>query len=121
MGTFHPRWFGGEMPASIQTDSSGAESNGWLCELKAVSQEAVVRLPGNWSYEEGSTLPCAGVTAWTALTSPVPIRAGLMEVSSAVTAIGLKPIIDRIFVFDQAKKLSTTSRVAHILDKSLSA
>jgi NADPH:quinone reductase-like Zn-dependent oxidoreductase len=28
------------------------------------------------SYEEGSTLPCAGLTAWTALTGSAPIRAG---------------------------------------------
>lgn len=76
MGAFHPRWFGGEMPSTIQSDSYRAESDGWLCDLKAVSQEAVVRLPAALSYEEGSTLPCASLTAWTALTGPVPIRAG---------------------------------------------
>ncbi|MBX3483689.1 NAD(P)-dependent alcohol dehydrogenase [Phenylobacterium sp.] len=76
MGAFHPRWFGGEMPSTIQADSYGAESDGWLTELKAVSQEAVVRIPQGLSYEEAATLPCAGVTAWTALTGPTPIRAG---------------------------------------------
>lgn len=76
IGAFHPRWFGGEMPSTIQTDSYGAESDGWLCELKAVSQEAVVQLPDGLSYEEGCTLPCAGLTAWTALSGPTPIRAG---------------------------------------------
>lgn len=76
MGTFHPRWFGGEMPSTIQTDSYGAENDGWLCQLKAVSQEAVVRLPDGLSFEEGATLPCAGLTAWTALSGPTPIRAG---------------------------------------------
>lgn len=45
IGAFHPRWFGGEMPSTVASDSYGAESDGWLCELKAVSQEAVVRLP----------------------------------------------------------------------------
>lgn len=76
MGAFHPRWFGGEMPSTIQTDSYGAENDGWLCELKAVSQEAVVSLPDALSYEEAATLPCAGLTAWTALGGPTPIRAG---------------------------------------------
>ena len=66
IGAFHPRWFGGDMPSTIQSDSYGAESDGWLCELKAISQEAIVRLPDALSYEEGSTLPCAGLTAWTA-------------------------------------------------------
>ncbi len=50
MGAFHPRWFGGDMPSTIQIDSYGAEGDGWLCELKAVSQEAVVRLPDALSY-----------------------------------------------------------------------
>lgn len=76
LGAFHPRWFGGEMPSTIQRDSYGAESDGWLCELKAVSQEAVVRAPDTLSYEAASTLPCAGLTAWTALSGPTPVRAG---------------------------------------------
>ncbi|HZZ33153.1 MAG TPA: NAD(P)-dependent alcohol dehydrogenase [Phenylobacterium sp.] len=93
IGAFHPRWFGGEMPSTIASDSYGAESDGWLCELKAVSQEAVVRLPEILSYEEASTLPCAGLTAWTALTGPVPIRAGhtvLVQGSGGVSVFALQ-------------------------------
>jgi alcohol dehydrogenase len=76
MGAFNPRWFGGEMPSTILADSYGAESDGWLTELKAVSQEALVAVPDGISYDEAATLPCAGVTAWTALTGSTPIRAG---------------------------------------------
>ena len=93
IGAFHPRWFGGEMPSTIQSDSYGAENDGWLCELKAVSQEAVVRLPDALSYEEGCTLPCAGLTAWTALSGPVPIRAGhtvLVQGSGGVSIFALQ-------------------------------
>ncbi|MBU1375995.1 MAG: NAD(P)-dependent alcohol dehydrogenase [Alphaproteobacteria bacterium] len=93
MGAFHPRWFGGEMPSTIARDSYGAESDGWLCELKALSQEAVVRLPDALTYEEGCTLPCAGLTAWTALTGPTPIRAGhtvLVQGSGGVSIFALQ-------------------------------
>lgn len=93
IGTFHPRWFGGEMPSTIAADSYGAESDGWLCELKAVSQEAVVRMPDGLSFEEACTLPCAGLTAWTALTGPVPIRAGhsvLVQGSGGVSIFALQ-------------------------------
>ena len=93
IGAFHPRWFGGEMPSTISSDSYGAESDGWLCERKVVSQEAVVRLPDGLSYEEGCTLPCAGLTAWTALTGPVPIRAGhtvLVQGSGGVSIFALQ-------------------------------
>lgn len=93
IGAFHPRWFGGEMPSTIASDTYGAESDGWLCELKAISQEAVVLLPDALSYEEASALPCAGVTAWTALTGPVPIRAGhtvLVQGSGGVSIFALQ-------------------------------
>ena len=93
IGAFHPRWFGGEMPSTIAKDSYGAESDGWLCELKAISQEAVVRLPDTLSYAEGCTLPCAGLTAWTALTGPTPIRAGhtvLVQGSGGVSIFALQ-------------------------------
>jgi alcohol dehydrogenase len=93
IGAFHPRWFGGEMPSTIASDSYGAESDGWLCELKALSQEAVVRLPDALSYEEGCTLPCAGLTAWTALAGATPIRAGhtvLVQGSGGVSIFALQ-------------------------------
>ena len=93
ISAFHPRWFGGDMPSTIAQDSYGAESDGWLCELKAVSQEAVVRLTDTLSYEEGSTLPCAGLTAWTALAGPKPIRAGhsvLVQGSGGVSIFALQ-------------------------------
>ena len=73
IGAFHPRWFGGEAPSG---QSYGAESDGWLTEFKVVSQEAVVPAPPTLSYEEACTLPCAGLTAWTALSGATPIRAG---------------------------------------------
>ena len=93
IGAFHPRWFGGEMPSTIASDTYGAESDGWLCELKAISQEGVVRLPASLSYEEGCTLPCAGLTAWTALTGPAPVRAGqsvLVQGSGGVSIFALQ-------------------------------
>lgn len=73
---FHPRWFGGRVPkgAAMQTYGNGVD--GWLCEEKVVSQEALVALPDDISFEEGATLPCAATTAWTALSGATPIRAG---------------------------------------------
>ncbi len=76
ISAFHPRWFGGRPPASAGRETYGSGSDGWLADYKVVSQEAVVRLPDSLSFEEGSTLPCAAVTAWTALSGSVPIRAG---------------------------------------------
>jgi alcohol dehydrogenase len=110
MGAFHPRWFGGEMPSTIASDSYGAESDGWLCELKAISQEAVVPAPAALSYEEACTLPCAGLTAWTALTGPTPIRAGhsvLVQGSGGVSIFALQ-----LARADGATVVATTSNAA---------
>lgn len=76
LGAFHPRWFGGEIPPDWVADSYGTGRDGWLCEQKVVSQEAVVPLPDGLSFAEGATLPCAAVTAWTALMGLTPLRAG---------------------------------------------
>jgi NADPH:quinone reductase-like Zn-dependent oxidoreductase len=64
------------MPVNISQSGYGRDIDGWLVERKVVSQEAVVSVPDNLSYEEGSTLPCAAVTAWSALTGGMAIRAG---------------------------------------------
>jgi NADPH:quinone reductase-like Zn-dependent oxidoreductase len=76
MGLFHPRWFGGPMQATMGRESYGDQQDGWLAERKVVSQEAIVRVPDHLSFEEASTLPCAGLTAWSALGGPSPVRAG---------------------------------------------
>lgn len=76
MGLFHPRWFGGPLRETMGRESYGDQQDGWLAERKVVSQEAIVRIPDHLSYEEAATLPCAGLTAWTALSGPSPVRAG---------------------------------------------
>lgn len=76
VSTFHPRWFGGEAPATAARETYGSGQDGWLAQVKVVSQEALVALPDDIGFEAGATLPCAGVTAWNALGGPAPIRAG---------------------------------------------
>lgn len=76
IGTFHPRWFAGPLHATMGQEAYGDQNDGWLVERKVVSQEAVVKFGDTLSYEEASTLPCAGLTAWSALSGPMPIRAG---------------------------------------------
>lgn len=93
IGTFHPRWFAGPMHATMAHETYGDQQDGWLTQTKVVSQEAVVKFDDALSYEEASTLPCAGLTAWTALTGPVPIRAGhcvLVQGTGGVSVFALQ-------------------------------
>ncbi len=64
------------MPVDWTMTGYGSGQDGWLAEYKVVPQETVVRLPDAISYAEGATLPCAAVTAWTALTRKGPIGPG---------------------------------------------
>ena len=54
----------------------GSPVDGMLAEYVLLDEVDAVALPGNLSYEEGATLPCAGVTAWHALFETCRIRPG---------------------------------------------
>ena len=76
IGCFHPRWFGGPIKADYLTDRLGANLDGMLAEYAVVNEEAAVAVPGDLSFEEAATLPCAAVTAWVALTGHRRVAAG---------------------------------------------
>jgi len=73
---FHPRWFGGPIKEDYLTDRLGANLDGMLAEYAVVSEEAAVAMPSHLSFEEAATLPCAAVTAWSAVTRNVTLTPG---------------------------------------------
>ena len=75
-GMFMQAWLGGDMEAYHVDSSRGGSIDGVLAEYVVFEQDGLVRLPDHLSYEEGATLPCAGVTAWNALYAGRPLRAG---------------------------------------------
>ena len=62
---FYPQWFGG--PLRVRPTQFGTSVDGWLSTYRVISAEALTRAPDHLSFEEAATLPCAGVTAWSAL------------------------------------------------------
>ena len=65
VNSFFPNWFGGSF--NVMPEQYMIEHDGWLTEYKVLNAEALVSLPDYLSFEAGATLPCAGVTAWSAL------------------------------------------------------
>ena len=65
INSFFRNWFGGSF--NQMPDQYVAHSDGWLMEYKVVSAEALVSMPEHLTFEEAATLPCAAVTAWSAL------------------------------------------------------
>jgi NADPH:quinone reductase-like Zn-dependent oxidoreductase len=65
VNSYFPTWFGG--PPRDAGDQYGTQRDGWLTEFKVVHEEALVHIPKHLSFEEAATLPCAAVTAWSAV------------------------------------------------------
>ena len=61
-GTFFQVWKDG--PMTVLPPALGLPLQGVLAEFVSLHEDGVVRIPDCLSYEEASTLPCAGVTAW---------------------------------------------------------
>lgn len=88
INAFFPNFFGGSFNA--MPEQWVVDHDGWLTEYKAVSAEALVAIPGYLSFEEAATLPCAAVTAWSAL---LGVRAGetvLTQGSGGVSLFALQ-------------------------------
>ena len=67
-GLFFQSWLDGP-PTSATGDALGAPpAKGMLADYVTLPASGVVKLAESLSFEEAATLPCAGVTAWNALT-----------------------------------------------------
>ena len=65
---FMQGWLDGGISYAKSRTTLGGDLDGCLREYAAFDQEGLVRIPEGLSFEEASTLPCAAVTAWNALT-----------------------------------------------------
>jgi len=74
---FYPKWLGGRATSEKMTEAlGGAAAGGVLAEYKLIDESSLVHVPAHLTDEEASTLPCAGVTAWSALRTFVGIGPG---------------------------------------------
>ena len=64
---FFPTWIDGPLSDAHHTAALGAAADGMLAEEVVLHEAAWVQLPAHLSFDEGATLPCAGLTAWHAL------------------------------------------------------
>ena len=65
VNSFYPHWYGG--PLRDRPVQFSTTLDGWLSTYKVITAESLARMPDHMSFEEGATLPCSGVTAWSAL------------------------------------------------------
>jgi NADPH:quinone reductase-like Zn-dependent oxidoreductase len=94
IATYYQSWMEGDYaPPEVAESALGAEIDGMLSQYVKLNEQGLVRLPEHLSYEEGATLPCAGVTAWTALMRRGRMQPGdtvLLEGTGGVSVFGLQ-------------------------------
>ena len=73
---FFQNWIGGEPDLERLTQSLGGPVDGTMSEFMCLSEQGVVKLPSFLSDAQAATLPCAGLTAWSALTHGAATKAG---------------------------------------------
>ena len=73
---FFPTWLDGSLAEEHHANALGGSLDGMLAEEVVLPERAWVKIPSRYSFEQASTLPCAGVTAWHALFEAATLRPG---------------------------------------------
>jgi NADPH:quinone reductase-like Zn-dependent oxidoreductase len=74
--SFLQRWVGGELNLERISGSLGGPIDGVMADLMVLPEAGVCQVPDHLSDEQAATLPCAALTAWSALITEGRLRAG---------------------------------------------
>jgi NADPH:quinone reductase-like Zn-dependent oxidoreductase len=74
--TFFQNWFGGEPDLERLTQSLGGPIDGTMTDIMCLSEQGVVKVPDYLTDTEAACLPCAALTAWSALTTESTVKVG---------------------------------------------
>lgn len=85
-----PGWFEGYIPADATTNALGFGQDGVLSEYRAFRADSIIALPDDCSYEQGSTLPIAALSAWNGLRHVRPGETVLVLGTGGVALFGLQ-------------------------------
>src|ERR1700723_4237256 len=76
IGSFFQNWFGGEPSEAKMSTALGGSVDGVLTEYRVFPARAVVKPPAPPSHIEAASLPCAGLTAWSAVVKLGAVKPG---------------------------------------------
>ena len=69
-------WISGPATAERVAGTLGGPLDGVMAEMMVLHERTLVKVPPHLSDEEASTLPCAALTAWSAVVSEGKVKAG---------------------------------------------
>jgi NADPH:quinone reductase-like Zn-dependent oxidoreductase len=111
-GAFFQRWIDGPADPEKTASALGGGIDGVLAEEVLLEADAAVKVPDGLSFEEASTLPCAGVTAWVGL-----VALGALKAGETVLAMGTGGV--SIFALQLAKVLGARVILTSSRDEKL--
>ncbi len=91
--TYFQRWISGEPNFERLSQSLGGPLDGTMAQYMCLNEDGVVKIPDYLSEFEAASLPCAAVTAWSALTQCSTVKAGdqiLVQGSGGVSLFALQ-------------------------------
>jgi NADPH:quinone reductase-like Zn-dependent oxidoreductase len=100
VAAFHPLWLQGPPTPAAKRECPGDTNDGCLQQYLRIAATALIPAPPHLSDVEAATLPCAGVTAWSAL------RSGGLQPGDVVVAQGTGGV--SLFVVQLAKAHGAT-------------
>lgn len=112
-GLFAQRWWAGPPTAEALRSTLGGPRDGMLAEAVVLDAQGVVPVPKHLDDVEAATLPCAALTAWSALVTLGHVRAGdmvLVQGTGGVSSFALD------FARMHGARVIATSGSAHKLD-----
>lgn len=74
--TFFQNWIAGDPDLERLTQSLGGPIDGTMTEIMCLSEQGVVKVPSYLTDAEAASLPCAALTAWSALTTGAAVKSG---------------------------------------------
>jgi len=73
---FNQSWIAGRPEMEFMRGMLGGDVDGVLAQYVVLDQQGVVRIPDGLDFQQAATLPCAAVTAWSALHCGLPLLPG---------------------------------------------
>ncbi|MFF5037823.1 zinc-dependent alcohol dehydrogenase family protein [Nocardia salmonicida] len=87
--SYFVHWIDGPQTLATAAEQYGANYDGFLATYALVEEDSIVHVPAHLTDAEAATLTCAGLVAWSALTTPVPPAPGARVLTVGSGAVAL--------------------------------
>ncbi|MEV7415516.1 NAD(P)-dependent alcohol dehydrogenase [Streptomyces sp. NPDC089919] len=108
-GSYFPNWRDGRITPAL-ADQPGATLDGMLAEYVVLDEQGTVAVPAALDWAEAAALPCAGLTAWHALTGGEALRPGQTVLTLGTGSVALFAV--QFAKLAGCRVISTTSSAA---------